>query len=243
MKFLIAFITFCLTVIAVVYILHSTPTSETTEAKSKVGSISVSASHSEVYSPSSVVVSLYFNSRNSEKNILVEASKKRIAELVEFASTLNIPQDSITAQQFSLEKAWTWENNKRKSDGFEISQRISVRISDPQKISRFIEGIATIPDMEIRNVSPVLANENEKKNDVYKTAVEEATQKAKSLAKASGKKLGKVLFVSDGSASTDNFDMIETTALGASAMMRKNSVMSEQKIQISASVLMQFELK
>ena len=245
MKFLAAFITFCITTVAIVYIVHSTPKATPSFSKRSAPSeVIVSASHSKTYSPSGILISLNYNARNQSKEYLIQASGESVGKLVEFASTLNIPHDSIVAQRFSLEKAWTWENNKRHPDGFEISQNIAVHLSEPQKLSKFIEGIATIADLSVSNVTPVLNDESQKRIEVYQIAIDEAKSKANALAKASGKKLGKVLFVSDGSGEGPNaYSDGVVLAAGSFARNSKMAAIPEQKIQIDASVLMKFELK
>lgn len=242
MKLLAGFLALCLTVIAIVYICHMPPRGAC-EPPRQQGMVTVSASHSESFSPSGIRFSLRFEKRGADKNLLTSFCQKADDNLAEFVSTLNIPADSISAKRFSLEKAWTWENNRRKPDGFEISQNISVHIPDPRKATEFIEGIATIPDLEIAGSTPELDRETETKNAVYQKAVEKARAKAENLAKASGRKLGKVIFVSDENSASyaeGAFYANDAVALGASRSKRS---MPEQKIRIDASVSMKFELK
>lgn len=237
MKFLIA--SLCLTIVAIVYIQHQ-PLRE----KLQPEMLTVSASHSESFSPTGIRFSLQFEKHGPEKNVLTESCQKANEKLAEFVSTLSIPADSITAKKFSLEKAWIWEDNRRKPDGFEISQNISVHIPVPSKATEFIEGIATIPDLEIIQSTPELDSESETQNAVYQKAVEKAFAKAKNLAKVSGRELGKVIFISDENSSSyaeGAFYANDAVALGASRSIKHS--MPEQKIRIDASVSMKFELK
>ncbi len=244
MKFLVGFISLCLTIIAIVYIVHAPKAPR--GAPERFAVLTVSASHSKSFGPTNIRYELRFEKRGAEKGALVEANLGANAALVEFAKTLDIPKDSVSAKRFSLEKAWKWENNKRIPDGFEISQNISIDLPDPDKAPAFVEGIAAIQDMEIIQVTPVLSDASEKKNEVYRTAVKEATEKAKVLAEASERKLGKTLSISDEISSTNPF---ENTAyydgapmLGGSRKMVGASI-PEQKIEIGASVTMKFQLK
>lgn len=244
MKFLVGFISLCLTVIAIVYIVHAPKSPR--EDPERFGILTVSASHSKSFSPTNIRYALRFEKRGTEKGALIEANHKASVELVEFVKTLNIPTDSVSVKQFSLEKAWKWENNKRISDGFEISQNISVNMPNPAKVSEFIEGIAMIQDLEIIQSTPELSSATEKKNDVYRAAVKEAVEKAKTLAEASGKNLGKVLSISDENSSVNPFEndvyYEGAVALGGARKMGKFA-MPEQKIEIGASVTMKFNLK
>ncbi len=245
MKLLAGFISLCLTIIAIVYIVHS-PKEPRKISTDDFGILTVSASHSKSFSPTNIRYVLRFEKRGAEKGALIEANQAASAELVEFVKTLNIPTDSVTVKRFSLEKAWKWENNKRIPDGFEISQNIIVNLPEPSKVSEFIEGVATIRDLEIIQSTPELSSATEKKNDVYRAAVKEATDKAKALAKASDKKLGKVLAIGDENSSMNTFENAVyydgAVALGGVRKMSRAAA-PEQKIEISASVTMKFKLK
>lgn len=244
MKLLAGFISLCLTIIAIVYIIHAPKAPR--KAVDDFGILTVSAAQSKSFSPTNIRYALRFEKRGAEKSALIEANQASSAKLVEFTKTLNIPTDSVTVKQFSLEKAWKWENNKRIPDGFEISQNIIVNLPEPSKVSEFIEGVSMIQDLEIIQSTPELSSAAEKKNDVYRSAVKEATDKAKALAEASGKKLGKVLAIGDENSSVNTFENAVyyegAVALGGARKMSRAAV-PEQKIEISASVTMKFKLK
>lgn len=245
MKLLAGFIALCLTIIAVVYIVH-TPKAPRKISSDDSGILTVSAAHSKSFSPTNIRYALRYEKRGAEKSALIEANIAASAELVEFAKTLGVPTDSVSVKQFSLEKAWKWENNKRIPDGFEISQDISVNLTDPSKVSEFIEGIAMIRDLEITQSIPELSSATEKKNEVYRAAVKEATEKAKALAEASEKKLGKVLSIGDENSSMNTFETAVyydgANMLGGARKMSRAAI-PEQKIEISASVTMKFKLQ
>lgn len=244
MKFLVGFISLCLTVIAIVYIVHAPKAPH--KAPERFAVLTVSASHAKSFSPTNIQYTLRFEKRGTEKGALVEANLAASAALVEFAKTLDIPKDSVSAQRFSLEKAWKWEDSKRIPDGFEISQNITVNLPDPDKASDFIEGVAAIRDVEIIQATPVLSNASERKNEVYRTAVKEATEKAKALSEASRKKLGKVLSISDESSSASSFEnaaYLDESAMLSGSRKMAGTATPEQKIEIGASVTMKFQLK
>lgn len=245
MKLLAGFISLCLTVIAVVYIVHE-PKAPAEKPSAERGVLTVSATRSKSFSPTNIRYALRFEKRGPEKGALIEANGRANEELLAFVKTLGIPSDSVTGKRFALEKSWNWENGKRIPDGFEISQNISVNLPDPSKVSVFIEGIAAIRDVEIVHSTAELARESEKRNEVYRDAVREATEKAKVLAKATGKKLGKVLLLADENSQASVFESAvyydNAVALGSSRKMAK-AQMPEQKIEIGATVTMKFELR
>ncbi len=244
MKLLVGFISLCLTVIAIVYIVHAPKAPR--KAPERFGVLTVSASQSKSFSPTNIRYALRFEKRGTEKGTLIEANHVASSELVELVKTLGVPADSVTIRQFSLEKAWKWEDSKRIPDGFEISQNIAVNLPDPAKVPAFIEGVAAIRDVEITQSTPELSSAAERKNEVYRDAVKEATEKAKALAKASKGTLGKVLSIGDENFSTNSFG--NATDYGEAAMLGGTRKMSgtadpAQKIEIGASVTMKFQLK
>lgn len=245
MKLLAGFISLCLTIVAVVYIVH-TPKTIPEKSAGERGVLTVSAAKSKNFSPTNIRYELRFEKRGPKKSALIEASGRAGGELLEFVKTLGISSDSVTAKRFSLEKSWKWENNKRLPDGFEISQSFSVNLPDPSKVPVFIEGVAAIQDLEIVRSTAELAQETEKRNEVYREAVNEATEKAKILAEAAGKKLGKILLIADENSQATVFESAvyydNAVALGGSRKMAKTQ-MPEQKIEIGAGVSMKFELK
>ncbi len=244
MKLLVGFISLCLTVIAIVYIVHAPKAPR--KAPERFGVLTVSASQSKSFSPTNIRYALRFEKRGTEKGTLIEANHAASSELVELVKTLGVPADSVTIRQFSLEKAWKWEDSKRIPDGFEISQNIAVNLPDPAKVPAFIEGVAAIRDVEITQSTPELSSAAERKNEVYRDAVKEATEKAKALAKASKGTLGKVLSIGDENFSTNSFgnatDYGEAAMLGGARKMSGTAVPA-QKIEIGASVTMKFQLK
>lgn len=244
MKLLLGFISLCITVVAVVWIVHSPVQNFPPKRENPGGTVTVFASHVEAFSPSVIRFSLRYQKRGLEKGSLVEANSKTNAALVEFVRTLGVSADSVIGKKFSIEKAWKWEDGKRVQLGFEISQNILVNLPDPSRMTDFISGIAQIPDLEISDSNSEIADAAEKRNGVYRKAVLKATEKAKAIAKASGKRLGEVLYVGD-EQTTEN--AVEGVGLYDNAVTlggaRSARFMPEPKIDIGAGVTMKFRLK
>ncbi|MCK9182702.1 MAG: SIMPL domain-containing protein [Fibrobacteraceae bacterium] len=252
MKILIGFITLCFTITAIVFITSREPgtsINESGDVQTKSGIITVSALHDENFDPTEIVYMVSFKKRDQSKTALTESLKIATGKLVEFSSTLNISKDSISANNFSLEKAWKWVNNRNVPDGFEISQSFRVVLSHPEKSTEFIEGIANIGDLEIQNSYSQLSSYKEKRNAIYETAIKDAKEKASAIAKASGRSVGRVLFIADESApssyyvANDEYASMGRGAMLMNAKMEAPRAIINQKINIGVSVTMKFEIK
>lgn len=252
MKILIGFITLCFTITAIVFITSREPgtsINESGDVQTKSGIITVSASHDENFDPTEIVYTVFFKKRAPSKTALTEALKTATRKLVEFSSTLDIPRDSISANNFSLEKAWKWVSNRNVPDGYEVSQSFRVVLSHPENSTEFIEGIANIGDLEIENSYSQLSSYKEKRNAIYETAIKDAKEKATAIARASGRSIGRVLFVADGSAPSNYYAVNDEYASMGSGGMLMNAKMGtqraiiNQKINIGVSVTMKFEIK
>ncbi len=248
MKWLIAFIAACITLIAIVYIIWGrnayTPSVETQSDST----VKVSASHTETFSPDEIIVLLRVNLTGPDRNQLLTKLKTSVEGLTEFAESLNIPKDSLVISDFSLDKSWSWFKGKRSFNGFELSQNIKVTLPDPSKVSRFSEGLSTIADVEILSMQPMVRNQEEKENQILKTATQKAKKKAELLAKASGEDLGEVQMISD-EPIIENFAPVSFRSAkmfaGAGGYMdiEQRAAPLQQKITLGSTVFIVFNLE
>ena len=198
MKLLAGFIAFCITIVAVFYIKQqSHPTPNFEKSSNLVQYIEVSGYHSEIFSSDDISWELQLSLSGKEKNDLIQKKNARIQELTTLTSSLEINKDSLLFENYTLRKEWSWNNGKKVLAGYQLNQTIKVSLRSQEKSDLFSEGLTQINDLEVLNIKYDINNKDEKKNQIAAEAFNKAKRKATVLALASGKKLGRVLSISE----------------------------------------------
>lgn len=198
MKLLAGFVTLCLTVVAIAYIQQKSNTKSFFKNSSPLTQyIDVSGHHFETFSSDDISWELQLSLSGKEKNDLIQKKNARIQELTKLTSSLEINKDSLLFENYTLKKEWNWNSGKKVFVGYQLNQQIKVSLRSQEKSDYFSEGLTQINDIEVLNIKYDVSDKDEKKNQIAAQAFEKAKRKARTLAKASGQKLGPVISITE----------------------------------------------
>jgi uncharacterized protein len=147
------------------------------------------------------------------QNKVNETTAKIIAEL----KKLGFTEKDIKTQNYSVNPKYSYYMPTRnKPDGYTVSQEMEIKSKSIDKINKAID-VATINGANIINgASFTFSDELQKKleNQAREKAVAEAKQKAETLSKAAGMRLGKIIDITENSDRFYPVPMMMKTAAG-----------------------------
>lgn len=131
---------------------------------------------------------------------VTKENSEQMNDIIEAVKELGVEEKDIKTTDFRLNPVYTWvEKEGQKLLGYEISQNISLKVRDLNKISDIITQATDKGANQIGNISFTIDDEYELKNEARKLAIEKAKEKAEAIATESGMKLGKIKSVYENS--------------------------------------------
>ncbi len=150
------------------------------------------------------LVGVYFNVET--KAATGQEAKDKNAEIVDkmISSLLEkeFLREAIQTYGFNIYQDYKWVNNNMIEDGFKASHSLKVELSteDSNKIGGVIDaGVDAGANLNYINFELSQEKQNEYKAKAIKLAAEDARIKAESMAEGLGRKLGRLVSVSDAS--------------------------------------------
>lgn len=145
---------------------------------------------------------------------------KKMTNIIEALKKLDIEEKDIQTTEYTLNPVYNWTNERgQELIGYEVSQNLTVKIRDLNKIGDVIARTTEQGANQIGSVNFTIDDEFELRNQARALAIKKAQEKAQLIAEQSGMKLGKIKGFSEGSEATpilySNAKMIATQAEGA----------------------------
>jgi len=142
------------------------------------------------------IANLEVGLRTGTKKTAAEAttdSTNKMNAIIEAVKALDIEEKDIKTSGYSLNPVYNWtENRGQELIGYEVSQNVSLKIRDLNKIGDVIAKTTEKGANQIGNISFTIDDEYELKNQARELAIEKAKEKAMMIAEQSGMKLGEV---------------------------------------------------
>jgi len=139
-----------------------------------------------------ITVGLKTEAKKTAAEATAENTKK-MQNVIKSLQDLGIEDKDIKTTDYSLRPMYNWlENKGQVLVGYEVSQNVSVKVRDLDKIGDVISKTTEQGANQIGNVSFTIDDEYELKNQARELAIEKAKEKAELIAKQSGLKLGNI---------------------------------------------------
>ena len=123
----------------------------------------------------------------------VKENSEKMNEIVKELKKLDIEEKDIKTTNYSLRPLYNWTEGKGQVlQGYEVSQNLEIKIRDLDKIGEVISKSAEEGANQVGNVSFTIDDEFELREQARNAAIEKAKEKAKSISKESGIKLGSI---------------------------------------------------
>lgn len=123
-------------------------------------------------------------------------STNKMNAIITAVKALAIDEKDIKTSGYSLNPVYNWTENKgQELTGYEVTQNLSLKIRDLNKIGDVIARTTEKGANQIGNISFTIDDEYTLRNQARELAIEKAKEKAMMIAEQSGMKLGKITTV------------------------------------------------
>lgn len=138
-----------------------------------------------------------------EKKTVAEAQKentnKMNAMIEKLKKDFKIEATDIKTVNYYISPQYDWNNGKQTLRGYSVSQDLSVKVREMDKVSKILEAAGTIGLNQVGSLNFEIDNAEKLKQEAREKALAQAKEKAESLAKIVGVKLGKIISFSESS--------------------------------------------
>ena len=167
-----------------------------------VPTVSVSASATISVIPDSASFSITAESTEPTTEEARNASSLMTEKAVEILKDeFGITEESFTTDFMQINPYYEWVDGQRTLVGQKATQKLSIVLSGENlsKVGKVYDRLSVLDGISISSVSYSKLDTTEEVRSVREKAAEEALKKAEAYAKGVGKKVGKVISISDGS--------------------------------------------
>jgi len=141
------------------------------------------------------------NTGNEKSDIptMIKKNAEKMNAFIGYLKNLGIDEKDIKTTQYNLVPQYNWtEYQGQIFIGYKITNTILVKIRDFTKIGDVLDGAANEEASSIGNVSFTVEDTEKAKQEARTKAIEQAKEKAQSMIKGTGLKLGKVIDIQEG---------------------------------------------
>ena len=171
--------------------------------------ISFTAEGKVLAKPDIAEITFYVINQGEKAETVQKENNERMQEAVAFVKNQGVKEDDIRTVQYNLSPKYdyTWckkpgveiySSCSPKIIGYELNQGIEIKIRDFDKINTIVGGLSEKGVNQISNVSFVIDDPEDYKNEARIQALEKVEERAKLLAQKSSIKLGKIIDISEG---------------------------------------------
>lgn len=142
---------------------------------------------------------------NDSKETAVSEVNKKIQELIDSIKVFGIPQNDVKTQNLSIyqneESYYEGGVQKYRPGQWRVSNSIDIKLKNINRTSELADLLSKSGATQVYGPNFALDDTGDTEKGLLEEAINDAREKAKILASASGKSLGEVLSVSEGGSS------------------------------------------
>lgn len=154
---------------------------------------------------------------NDNKDTAVSEVNKKVQELIDSIKTFGISQDNIKTQNLSIyqNEEYYYDNGTQKSrpGQWRVSNSIDIKLKNTERASEFSDLLSRSGANQVYGPNFTLDDTGDAEKGLLEEAIKDAQEKAQIIALASGKTLGEVVSVSEGS-SQPVYPLFSTREMG-----------------------------
>lgn len=170
--------------------------SEGIEIKDKLkikGKITFSGQGKAVGIPDIALVSLSVITENMEAKKAMDENAKAMNDVIKFVKEYGIDEKDIKTSQYSLSPQYDWIEGKRVFRGYQLTSTLTVKIRNLEKIGEIIDGAVSRGVNQVGNIQLTIDDLEKLREEARTKAIENAKEKAESVARNTGLKLGDIV--------------------------------------------------
>lgn len=189
------------------------------------------------------------------KNIsdLQKENTEKTNKAIEFIKANGVEAKDIKTTNYSLEPRYQYYDCSRLDNsakpcpppdivGYTVSQMVSVKIRDFKKIGDVIAGIVKNGVNEVSSLSFVIDDQTLVQDQARNEAIAKAKEKAISVAKAGGFRMGRLLSIEEGSTPFYRYDNLTAKALGGEESL-SSPIIEPGSQEITVTVTLRYEIR
>jgi len=197
--------------------------------------------------PDEAILSLGVESQNIDLLAAKSQHDARVKKLLGLARDTGVEEKYIQTSALTMGPNYSYESGKRKWNGYEVSQSISITLKDLSKYEALMTKFLQAGVNRVDGVSFLVAEPNKYKADARLKAIRAAKEKATAMASELGQTVGKPFEVSE-EAYEDGFLNIRTrsgtNSISNSAVATtEESTVAPGVVTIRASIRISFQLE
>jgi len=171
--------------------------------------ISFTAEGKVLAKPDIAKITFYVINQGEKAEAVQKENNEKMQEAVAFVKNQGVDEDDIRTVRYNLNPEYDYTWCKKPGDkpypscppkiiGYKLDQGIEVKIRDFDKIDTIVGGLSEKGVNQISNVSFVIDDTEDYKNEARILALDKVEKRAKLLAQKSSIRLGKIIDISEG---------------------------------------------
>jgi len=210
--------------------------------------ITVSGEGKIYASPDLATVTLGLETNGKDVKEITQKSSDAMNEMIAKIKGLGIDSADIQTTQYTVAPQYDYTDEGRKDNGYQISQNVEVKIRDFSKIGDVLSAATASGANVINDLQFSIENPEKSKAEARQKAIDQAKEKAQTLAAQSGIKLGKIINVyEDSYTDTPNLNYsVKSLGAGVASLESADSYSSQIESgqqQVSVTVSLTYKIK
>ncbi len=181
---------------------------------------------------------------------LQKINTEKMNKIIEFVKSKQIDSKDITTQSYSIYPRYQYYNCNKTTGvcppaeivGYTVSQSVLVKIRDFAKIGDLLSGTVANGANSVSELSFTIDDPTSVQNEARAEAIAKAKDKAKSIAKAGGFRLGKLISIQEGGAAYPMY-VERAYGIGGGAETAPAPTIEPGSQEVSISITLTYEIK
>ncbi|MDD4531513.1 MAG: SIMPL domain-containing protein [Candidatus Pacebacteria bacterium] len=213
---------FILMIVVIFYFLASI--NEKTRA-SETDVISVTGTGEIYVTPDIGLINISVLTQNKNVSVASTENSEKMNAIITYLKGNGVEEKDIKTTSFSIYPVYSWEDKtgRRSIDTYEVSQVLEVKIRDLSKVGDIISKSTELGANNVSSLSFTIDDDEKVKEQAKEEAIKNAKEKAKTLEKALGVHLVKIVNFSEGT-TYPAYDSYYKTASGMGGAEMLSSV-------------------
>ena len=172
------------------------PSMAATVAEMQPSEISITGNATRTMAPTYASLSLGLTSSNPSVTVAKSANDRVMSLLISSLTNMGIAKKDIYTSNISVNPDYNYESGKRQVTGYSVSNTVTVRINDLNKVSQAVGAAVNAGATEINSLSFNADVSKDLNDQLTVDAIKDGRHKAEVMASALGRTLGPVKNVS-----------------------------------------------
>lgn len=215
-----------------------------TVADMQPSEITVTGNAQRTMAPTYAILSLGLTSSSANVTAAKSANDKVMSQLINSLSSQGLAKKDIYSSNISVNPDYNYDNGNRTITSYSISNTVTVRINNLDKVSSIIGAAVQAGATEINSLTFKADVPHALQDQLTVDAIKDGRHNAEIMASALGRTLGPVKTVSTNQVSTNSIDTMPRLAkVGAELSLSTNTPVEQGSLIVSQDANMTYYLQ